>query len=194
MFDSGDPAMLEGSEHRRPPNSRPDYARRGGCTGVLEVFEVMTNPVTGPTSGNSRRPGDVRNPGSRRGSVLLDRADALLAQSVGAGGPADRFHSAYLAALRGAGAVLAAVEGPAAGSRRTRTRNAWVLMADAAPEFVNWADYFAGHSATRAAIEAGMSRTLTDLEADEFFVEVGRFLQAVEDHIGRGAGLDLRAS
>ncbi len=39
-----------------------------------------------------------------------------------------------------------------------------------------------------------MSRTLTDLEADEFFVEVGRFLQAVEEHIGRGAGLDLRAS
>ena len=193
MFDGGDPAMLEGSEHRRPPNSRPDYARRGGCTGVLEVFEVLTNPVTGPTSGNSHRKGDVRNPGARRSSALLDRADALLAQSVGAGGPADRFHSAYLAALRGAGAVLAA-EGPAAGSKRTRTRNAWVLMAGAAPEFANWADYFAGHSPTRAAIEAGMSRTLTDLEADEFFVEVGRFLQAVEDHIGRGAGLDLRAS
>ncbi|KAF0966310.1 hypothetical protein MLGJGCBP_00551 [Rhodococcus sp. T7] len=193
MFDGGDPAMLEGSEHRRTPNSRPDYARRGGCTGVLEVFEVLTNPVTGPTSGNSRRKGDVRNPGARRGSALLDRADALLAQSVGAGGPADRFHSAYLAALRGAGAVLAAAEGPA-GSKRTRTRNAWVLMAGAAPEFANWADYFAGHSPTRAAIEAGMSRTLTDLEADEFFVEVGRFLQAVEDHIGRGAGLDLRAS
>ena len=157
------------------------------------MFEVMTNPVTGPTSGNSGKRGDVRDPASRRGSVLLDRADALLAQSVGAGGPADRFHSAYLAALRGAGAVLAAAEGPA-GSKRTRTRNAWVLMAGAAPDFANWADYFAGHSGTRAAIEAGMSRTLTDLEADEFFVEVGRFLQAVEDHIERGAGLDLRAS
>ncbi|MFC9554223.1 SAV_6107 family HEPN domain-containing protein [Rhodococcus sp. NPDC056960] len=154
----------------------------------------MTNPVTGPTSGNSRRPGDVRHPASRRGSTLLDRADALLAQSVGAGAAADRFHSAYLAALRGAGAVLAAAEGLAAGSKRTRTRNAWVLMAAAAPEFANWADYFAGHSPTRAAIEAGMTRTLTDLEADEFFVEVGRFLQAVEDRIGRGAGLDLQAS
>ncbi|MDV7244177.1 MULTISPECIES: SAV_6107 family HEPN domain-containing protein [Rhodococcus] len=193
MFDSGDPAMLEGSEHRRDPGSRQDYARRGGHTGVVEVFEVMNNSVSGPTSGPSRRPGEVRAPASRRAASLLDRADALLSQSVGADSPADRFHSAYLAALRGAGAVLAAADG-SPGGRRTRTRNAWVLMADAASDFGAWADYFAGHSATRAAIEAGMSRTLTDLEADEFFVEVGRFLQAVEDHIGRGADVDLRAS
>ncbi|WP_072688655.1 SAV_6107 family HEPN domain-containing protein [Rhodococcus marinonascens] len=126
--------------------------------------------------------------------MLLDRADALLSQSVGAGAPADRFHSAYLAALRGAGAVLATAERTSSGNRRTRTRNAWVLLAHAAPDLASWADYFASHSATRAAIEAGMSRILTDWEADEFFVEVGRFLQAVEDRIGHDAGLDLRAS
>lgn len=151
---------------------------------------MLVNSVAGPISGNSPRSKNLRRSGSGRAGALLDRADALLSQSVGAGSPADRFHSAYLAALRGAGAVLA--EAP--GGRRTRTRNAWILMADAAPDFAAWADYFAGHSATRAAIEAGMSRPLTDREADEFFLEVGRFLQAVDDHIGRTEALGLRAS
>nr|WP_070380777.1 SAV_6107 family HEPN domain-containing protein [Rhodococcus sp. WMMA185] len=158
------------------------------------MFEVATNPVVKPPSGDSRKTGSRCVSASRRAAALLGRADALLSQSVGAGAPADRFHSAYLAALRGAGAALAAAEVASSGARRTRTRNAWVLMADAAPDLADWADYFAGHSATRAAIEAGTSRILTDREADEFFVEVGRFLHAVEDRIGHGTGLGLRAS
>ncbi|WP_369603986.1 SAV_6107 family HEPN domain-containing protein, partial [Klebsiella variicola] len=75
---------------------------------------------------------------------------------MGAGDPADRFRCAYLAALRGAGAVLAAA--PAgAGSKRKRSGNAWVLMDAAAPAFGAWSKFFAGWSATRAAVETGVS-------------------------------------
>ncbi|MEV0948747.1 SAV_6107 family HEPN domain-containing protein [Rhodococcus sp. NPDC049939] len=186
--------MFEGSGHHRTLALHTRLCPAGWLHRGLEVFEVSTSAVSGPPFGDSRRAGSAPPPASRRGSVLLGRADALLSQSAGASSPADRFHSAYLAALRGAAAILATAEVGSSGTRRARTRNAWVLLADAAPDLANWAEYFAGHSATRAAIEAGMSRTLTDWEADEFFLDVGRFLQAVEDRIGYDIGLGLRAS
>jgi hypothetical protein len=87
---------------------------------------------------------------------LLRKADALLEEAIGAGDPADRFRCAYLAALRGAGAVLAAA--PAgAGSKRKRSGNAWVLMDAAAPAFGAWSKFFAGWSAARAAVLAVVS-------------------------------------
>uniref|UniRef100_UPI0024571A47 SAV_6107 family HEPN domain-containing protein n=1 Tax=Nocardia wallacei TaxID=480035 RepID=UPI0024571A47 len=87
-----------------------------------------------------------------RAGGLLDRADGLLLQSAAEGDPRERFRTAYLAALRGAGAVLAITGADRA--PRARSRNAWVLMQQAAPEFVMWADYFSSFSETRAAIEA----------------------------------------
>ncbi len=121
---------------------------------------------------------------------LLRKADALLEEAIGAGDPADRFRCAYLAALRGAGAVLAAA--PAgAGSKRKRSGNAWVLMDAAAPAFGAWSKFFAGWSATRAAVETGVSIVITDSDSDAFFAEVGRFLTAVEDFIGQDASEHL---
>ncbi|WP_368076961.1 SAV_6107 family HEPN domain-containing protein [Rhodococcus sp. SGAir0479] len=125
---------------------------------------------------------------SRRGALvragaLLRRADGLLSESVGAGAPAERFRCAYLAALKGAAAVLAASEGQQAPARRPRSRSAWVLMARTAPQFGEWADYFAAHSALRAAIEAGVDRGVSDVDADRFYAEAGRFLTAVEDFL-----------
>ncbi|MFE3289834.1 SAV_6107 family HEPN domain-containing protein [Rhodococcus sp. NPDC059234] len=115
---------------------------------------------------------------------LLDRADSLLAEAAGARDPSDRFRAAYLAALRGAGAALA--------GRRSRSgsRSAWVQLTKVEPALASWAEFFAGHSATRAAIEAGISRTVTAEEADRFFREVSRFLTAVEDHLGGENRLD----
>ncbi|MFD4183789.1 SAV_6107 family HEPN domain-containing protein [Rhodococcus sp. NPDC058514] len=121
----------------------------------------------------------VGAPLSRHARSLLDRADALLAEAAGARDPSDRFRSAYLAALRGAGAALGVERRP-----RTRSRNAWVLLARAEPSLEDWSDFFAGYSATRAAIEAGISRTVTVREADDFFFEVSRFLTAVEGLLG----------
>jgi hypothetical protein len=108
---------------------------------------------------------------------LLDRADALLAEAAGARDPADRFRAAYLAALRGAGAALAGR------TARTGSRSAWTLLARVEPELAGWAEFFASHSETRAAIEAGISRTITLGEANRFHSEVSRFLTVVEDRL-----------
>lgn len=141
-------------------------------------------------------PAPVRSPGSAplRAVSLLCRADGLLSEAVSAGAPDERFRCAYVGALKGAAAVLAATEGRArsAGVRRPRSRSAWALMARAAPEFAEWADYFAEHSALRASIEAGVTRAVTDADADRFYSEVGTFLTAVEDFLGAGDRHDTR--
>ena len=124
---------------------------------------------------------------NRSARELLARADRLLMDAVGEDDPRERFQVAYLAALRGAAAVLAA--DPRGKPARPRSRNAWVLLAAVAPEFVMWADYFAGHSETRAALESGITRNVTEPQADEFFDRVGAFLHDVEDLVGDDARL-----
>lgn len=108
---------------------------------------------------------------------LLDRADALLAEAAGAHDPADRFRAAYLAALRGAGAALAGR------TARSGSRSAWALLSRVEPDLAGWAEFFAAHSETRAAIESGISRTITMGEANRFHAEVSRFLTVVEDRL-----------
>ena len=128
---------------------------------------------------------DAGQPG--RAGKLLKKADGLLMQAAGEEDPRERFRTAYLAALRGAGAVLAFTGADAA--PRARSRNAWVLLQRAAPEFVMWADYFSARSETRAALEAGLDRDVGDQQADEFYSRVGAFLHDVEDLIDVGARL-----
>ncbi|MFQ6326277.1 SAV_6107 family HEPN domain-containing protein [Nocardia sp. NBC_01009] len=122
-----------------------------------------------------------------RAGKLLKKADGLLMQAAGEEDPRERFRTAYLAALRGAGAVLAFTGADAA--PRARSRSAWVLLQRAAPEFVMWADYFSARSETRAALEAGLDRDVDDQQADEFYSRVGAFLHDVEDLIDAGARL-----
>lgn len=161
-----------------------------------KVQTRTSGPGTG-TSGPSVSPGPgpgrgvgapVRGPLSApvKAVNLLRRADALLSEAAGASDPAERFRTAYVGALRGAAAVLASSEGSEASrtARRPRSRSAWVLMARAEPNFAAWADFFAGFSALRADLEAGISRTIGAEEADGFYVEVGRFLFDVEDRLG----------
>ncbi|MET9491556.1 MULTISPECIES: SAV_6107 family HEPN domain-containing protein [unclassified Nocardia] len=133
-------------------------------------------------SGSNQRPA---HPG--RAGELLRRADGLLMQAAGEQDPPERFRTAYLAALRGAGAVLALTGADRA--PRARSRNAWVLMQAAAPEFVMWADYFTGQSETRAALEAGLPRPIDDQRADEFSSRVGAFLHDVEDLLAAASRL-----
>ncbi|WP_064057665.1 SAV_6107 family HEPN domain-containing protein [Prescottella equi] len=139
--------------------------------------------MSGPKGGAS-----VRGPLSAPAKAvnLLRRADGLLSEAAGAPDPAERFCTAYVGALRGAAAVLAASEGTSAGgARRPRSRSAWVLMARAEPGFGAWADYFAGYSGLRADLEAGITRAVDAEEVDSFYAEVGRFLFDVEDLLGR---------
>ncbi|WP_245921410.1 SAV_6107 family HEPN domain-containing protein [Nocardia nova] len=114
-----------------------------------------------------------------RAGGLLDRADTMVQQAWAEPDPRERLRSAYLAALRGAGAVLAATGADRA--PRARSRNAWVLMQQAAPEFVMWSDYFSSFSEIRAALEAGLDRAISDTQADEFASRVEAFLRDVED-------------
>ncbi|MET0196791.1 hypothetical protein CH289_20865 [Rhodococcus sp. RS1C4] len=129
--------------------------------------------------------GDVRPPVSPRARVLLGRADALLSGSLGAESVADQFLDCYMAALRGAAAIL-----EVAPATRARSRSAWVLLAKAEPELEAWAEYFASYSSLRAALQAGVSRSIDQDAADTFYREVGRFLHVVEDFIGADSRLD----
>lgn len=114
-----------------------------------------------------------------RAGALLDRADTMVAHAWAESDPPERLRHAYLAALRGAGALLAATGADLA--PRARSRNAWVLMQQAAPEFVMWADYFSAFSETRAAVEAGIDRAISAGQADRFASRVEAFLHDVED-------------
>lgn len=115
-----------------------------------------------------------------RARSLLRRADAILGDAAGAPSAADRFLESYVAALRGAGALLDALD-PV--PKRGASRSAWVRMRAAAPEFSEWASYFSAYSALRASVEAGSADRMSDDEADEFFAQVGRFLHRVEDRV-----------
>ncbi|MGA9872340.1 MAG: SAV_6107 family HEPN domain-containing protein [Rhodococcus sp. (in: high G+C Gram-positive bacteria)] len=130
---------------------------------------------------------DVRPPVSPRARVLLGRADALLSGSVGARNASDQFLDCYMAALRGAAAIL---EATPVSTSRARSRSAWVLLVKAAPELEPWAEYFRSFSATRAALQAGASRSIDEDAADDFYREVGRFLHVVEECIGADSRLD----
>ncbi|MGU3434097.1 SAV_6107 family HEPN domain-containing protein [Actinomycetes bacterium M1A6_2h] len=128
-----------------------------------------------------RRFGSIDGPPvSPQARMLLRRADSLLEEAAGATDPAERFLAAYIAALRGAGALLAAVD-PA--PKRGRSRSAWVRIGSSAPDLAEWSAYFAGWSSVRASVEAGSVDRMTEKDADAFFVQVGRFLHAVDDRI-----------
>ncbi|MCP2293427.1 SAV_6107 family HEPN domain-containing protein [Nocardia amikacinitolerans] len=130
----------------------------------------------------------IEQPGQPgKAGKLLKKADGLLMQAAGETDPRERFRTAYLAALRGAGAVLAFTGADAA--PRARSRNAWVLLQRAAPEFVMWADYFSSRSELRAALEAGLDREVDERQADEFSSRVGAFLHDVEDLLKSAARL-----
>ncbi len=133
---------------------------------------------------------------SARAATLLGKADRLLSAAAGADTAPERFRLAYLAALRGAGAVVAAAElrAPQRPARRPATRNAWARMARADDSFAAWADYFADRSSMRTAIEAGAAGAVDVARSGEFYDEVGRFLHDVEGYLDsdQNSGDDAR--
>ena len=109
---------------------------------------------------------------------LLDQAHRALREAGDCADAPRRYATAHLGALRGAAAVLAARTRPE-GSRR-RPRSAWVLLGQVAPELGEWATFFAAGAAKRAAAEAGLSRAVTEREADDLVRDVRAFLGVVE--------------
>ena len=118
----------------------------------------------------------------------LDRAAESLREAVVAPDVPTRYACAHVAALRAAAALLAARARPEPARRRSQ-RNAWVLLAEVAPELEEWARFFAAGSAKRAAAEAGSTRAVTEREADDLVRDADRFLAVVEQSLGLSAHL-----
>ena len=95
-----------------------------------------------------------------------------------------RYAAAHLAALRAAAAVLAARARPAAPTRRSRVTSTWSLLVLVAPEFSEWAGYFALGAGKRAAAEAGIPRVVTPREADDLLRAAEQFVVVVESALG----------
>jgi hypothetical protein len=113
----------------------------------------------------------------------LARAAESLSEAIGATEVATRYACAHVAALRAAAALLAARAQPAPARRRTQ-KNAWVLLAEVAPELAEWARFFAAGASKRAAAEAGSTRAVTEREADDLVRDADRFLGVVEKALG----------
>lgn len=95
-----------------------------------------------------------------------------------------RYAAAHLAALRAAAALLAARARPAAPGRRTRATSVWSLLVMVAPEFGDWAGYFALGAGKRAAAEAGIPHVVTAREADDLLRAAEQFVTVAESSLG----------
>lgn len=94
-----------------------------------------------------------------------------------------RYATAHLAALRAAAAVLAAWARPEP-RRRNRPTSVWALLAAVAPEFAEWAAFFATGASKRAAAEAGIPRVVTRGEADDLVRAAEEFVDIVAGALG----------
>src|SRR5262249_50070503 len=85
----------------------------------------------------------------RNGFALATQARNMLSEAAAWIDADERFRLAHLAALRTAAALFAQRARPAV---RRRPTNAWVLLAQVAPELAEWASYFGAGASKRAAI------------------------------------------
>src|SRR6187402_117093 len=115
----------------------------------------------------------------------LERAASSLQEAMTTSEVPMRYACAHVAALRATAALLAARATPAPAQRRSRQqKNAWVLLAEVAPEFGEWATFFAAGAGKRAAAESGSRRAVTEREADDLVRDADRFLALVEAALG----------
>lgn len=116
--------------------------------------------------------------------AYLERAAQSLREAITATEVSLRYAHAHVAALRATAALLAARAQPATSRRARAQRNAWVLLAEVAPELSEWATFFSAGAAKRAAAEAGSSRAVSEREADDLVRDADRFLGLVEQSLG----------
>ena len=118
--------------------------------------------------------------------AYLERSATSLREAITSPDAGMRYAHAHVAALRATAALLAARARPSAAAPRRRPvqRNAWVLLAEVAPELAEWAGFFSAGAAKRAAAEAGSRRAVTEREADDLVRDADRFLGLVEESLG----------
>ncbi len=113
----------------------------------------------------------------------LAGARAALTQAELAERPAERFLLAHLAALRVAAVVLAC---RASGrSVAAGPRDVWQVLAEAAPEYAEWAGFFASSAVKREAVRAGAVAVVGAREADDLLRDVGIFHDRVARRLAR---------
>ena len=136
----------------------------------------MSVSVVSPVDGaQSALPMSLRPPAPPAAVSLLAQGRRELAEADQEHDHIERFVGAYLAALRGAAAVLAARGRPHRG--RSRPASVWVLLETDAPELREWAGFFAANSAARADAQAGISGKVTPAMAAELSRAAGLFLE-----------------
>jgi hypothetical protein len=163
----------------RVPKPRASSGSRPAAGGP-----VVAGPWAPRTGGPAPvRPGPrpAQAPTSRAALGLLRQAADGLAEAHRVDDPLLRYPAAYLAALRAGAAVLAVRARPR--PRRGSTRNVWQLLADVAPEFAEWAVFFASCSDTRAAAEAGIARLVGRREADDLLRQAEQFVALVTESV-----------
>ena len=101
-----------------------------------------------------------------------------------------RYAGAHVAALQATAALLAARARPIQGERRAQ-KNVWVLLAEMAPEFSEWADLFAASAQKRAYAETDSLYSVSVREADDLIREVDHFLALIETSLGLDSHLPL---
>ena len=155
-----------------------------GTRGLLSE-EVLANGAPGAavpapigTARSARRNAPSAIPRASNVQDHLADARRCLATAMRATSPADRYAAAHLGALRAAAALLACFPRPT--SRTVRNASAWAQLDRVAPDFSGWTAYFAAGSAKRRAAEAGMSRLISDGEADELTRRTAEFIELVD--------------
>ena len=113
----------------------------------------------------------------------LDRAAECLREAAETTDVPQRYALAHVSALRATAALLAARATPTL-SKRRKQPTAWYLLAKVAPEFADWATFFAAGASKRAAAEAGSRRAVTSREADDLIRDATCFLHLIEDALG----------
>jgi hypothetical protein len=123
----------------------------------------------------------------------LERAAESLREAITSPQVPERYAHAHVSALRATAALLAARAQPTP-SRRRPQKNAWVLLAEVAPELGEWASFFAAGAGKRAAAEAGSRRAVTEREADDLVRDADRFLALVETSLGLTEHVPIRVA
>jgi hypothetical protein len=124
----------------------------------------------------------------------LERAAESLREAITSTSVPERYAHAHVSALRATAALLAARAQPVMPSRRRPQKNAWVLLAEVAPELSEWASFFAAGATKRAAAESGSRRAVTEREADDLVRDADRFLALVETSLGLTEHVPIRVA
>ena len=117
--------------------------------------------------------------GAPSAGLLMSARRSLTEASI-ATSPGERYAAAHLAALRAAAAVIATSSRP---TKRARVRSVWVVLPQAAPEFTEWAAFFAAGASKRARAEAGLP-CVSHREADDLLRDAETFVARVAQHLG----------